>query len=825
MAPTKKVKVDRQAVAAAVHRKPLPPWCQDCPIQEEDPFLGSQPPSLPPGAALEACSGSDIYYQKASTKRIKYLALLPGNLAFDHQQNPSKAKAAPKKDDDEDDAKPAATESTALTQETLASMTQESTASTPIPSVAAASSMASAKAVLDGNTVVLGQVRGLTADTGTTLTLPLGDNHRQVQFKGHKVTTASKYLVLTLQPKKGRVVCKDVFSSVLVFGDPQEVVSGPAANGVAKAKSDSILMDDDNDDSDADNVLDGVSSDNGKAKSSALEHYGGSARAWDGSMQGKLSTETIAASSSAKKTSAVKKIIEIQHSNDEDSDDNVMEAAYDSDEFHMDLAAPAPKRTAPRRQSRKQVKYRELADVDSESSEDQVEMEDDDSSVEEKPPKTPRRSKSPGGSQSTKKTASKLPRATSKSNKLDSTKKTATKPASKMSLSDDSDESDASAADLDRAMEGDDDDEFKMDISDTEHISKRTPSRRLSTRGQGSSAKKYAEDEESFDDEQSKASQEGEKKTAPKKRTKKVTSAKIVSKPTSKRASAAAAAAPAPKRKLHDSEDDDSFQNDSDSSFEDLALSRLSSKKKAGKSLKDGAKKSAPQKSTPAPRRSNAKQQSSLELLAPDSSESDQEPTRAARVSSRGGKDLTSFKKELGGPDDSIDLTYSDSSRIEVLETTKPNPRKKVKLSSDEDSDFSLEGASSKNRKKSGSVPKSSSKAPKKTVAKLENVENDDLLNMDSDSESLDTSVAKSVLVKGISRGKAAKTNPSPVKPETTRASPAKTKSSPATHASPLANTPGTPGSSRRRRSPGRPKSAQKTSLAQFADDEEFTFL
>lgn len=384
---------NRQAAVAAMaatsssHNKPA--WLNECPLQDEDPLLDNwDQPSLAPGPALEACSGSDIYYQKASSKKQKYLAILPGLMAFNHHGAPKAARTSsttttatttPKRtqdDDDEEeeeDSKPPAT--TSLTQETSDSMllTQESNNSTAVASSSSAvtPAKASARKPSEANTLAMGQMRGLCASSSsssdTTLTLPL-DRNRQLEFRGHRVSTSSKFIVLTLQPKKGRVICKDVFSSAIVFGNPQEIVTDRTAREEAMTTAEdekghvviSSSADEIDDDDDHVSSSPEVAGKEEKAQS-ALEHYGGSCRAWDGSMQGKISNRTVPAVPSVKNKpppvaddQPFKETVE----NDDDEEEDVK--GNDSDEYQLDISSsPVVKRTAPRRQSRKPVKYKE----------------------------------------------------------------------------------------------------------------------------------------------------------------------------------------------------------------------------------------------------------------------------------------------------------------------------------------------------------------------------------------------------------------------------------------------------------------------------------
>ena len=384
----KKVKVNREAatamaVIAPSYNKRPPAWLRDCPLQDEDPLLDDwDQPSLAPGAALEACSGSDIYFQKASSKKSKYLVFLPGLMAFDHG---SKSRASIttstntpkptscKTEEEEDSQKPPASDSFVLTQETMDStvpLTQESSATVES---AVKGTSTPAKKTSDSNALALGQIRGLRSSTSTTLTLPLDEN-RSMEFRGHKVSTSSKFIVLTLQPKKGLVICKDVFSSAIVFGNPTEIVTSQTekADESVNNKIDmDASIDEENDD---DQIKISSSAGEEKEVPPPLEHYGGSCRAWDGSMQGKVSNRTIpAASTSVKKKTTLVKDDKRSSIESEEEKEEMSEGESTVDSYHIDLSnsSPVTQRRPPRRQSRKRVRYAENDENDDSGSEDE----------------------------------------------------------------------------------------------------------------------------------------------------------------------------------------------------------------------------------------------------------------------------------------------------------------------------------------------------------------------------------------------------------------------------------------------------------------------
>lgn len=339
----------------------LPSWWEDCPVQQEEDLDVGQRPSLAPGPALQACSGADIYYQKSSAKRSKYLAILPGLLSLGQQASKeavadANASAPVAADAPTIDAHGDSTP-TMLTQETVDTLsssvavplTQEShpVETSGVTEAPRSSTPLEKTSVADAPQRKLGQMSNLHG-AAPVLTLPLGAG-RALQLRGHRVATSSKFILLTLQPKKGKVICKEVFSGATVFGDAQEIMM-PLQDGVAERHA---LPQDESE----------------KKTASPLDHYGGSSRAWDGSMQGKVSDArivlpalTVVSSASTPKSISARKAPPPPPEEPEESDD-------DSEAFCLASSPVVAPRQAPRRQSVKRVQYRELAAVDNSSSE------------------------------------------------------------------------------------------------------------------------------------------------------------------------------------------------------------------------------------------------------------------------------------------------------------------------------------------------------------------------------------------------------------------------------------------------------------------------
>ena len=218
-------------------------WPDDWPIEGEDPQKDATlaQPSIPPHEALQAVSGSDIHVAKGAAslfgggkkknQQQKFLAILPGMLslrkptskqssssdtntrsndASDEQQRLS----IDGNDEDDDDADEEQDEDDEEADNSKAKKRQ-SVGSTPTKT----------------SSSVIGRLeRADSATPNLVLNLNLtasgkDDDHRRPDllcFSGTRISTSSKFLLLTLHPKKkNKVVCKSIFDSVVVFGDAQ----------------------------------------------------------------------------------------------------------------------------------------------------------------------------------------------------------------------------------------------------------------------------------------------------------------------------------------------------------------------------------------------------------------------------------------------------------------------------------------------------------------------------------------------------------------------------------------------------------------------------
>jgi hypothetical protein len=526
-----------------------------------------------------------------------------------------------------------------------------------------------------------------------------------------------------------------------------------------------------------------------------FRHYGGSVRAWDGSMQGRVSNETIAVVGSAKKQPAQKvasKPIHHEEGEEEEEDDDIMEdQEYDSDEFRMDLSntSPVTKRTAPRRQSRKAIKYNELAGEEGESEGD----ESDNSSVKHETTKKDPGRKGKTGLSSKKGQVPAITKQPPKRNGK-SNVKSATETQPEIEI--DSDEESVQGIRITKSLKNskfndqdDDDEDFAIEIEDS--IAHRPLSRRLSARSKNTPAKSYAEDDdESFDDGSSSEDDLEARDTFRKGGTS--TLQKPASKPAARKSTTPAKrkASVNQKRALQESDPEESSpQEDSDSSFDAWDVPP---RKKAKKKPFNSATKKAS-----ASTRNKPSVQKSKHPLGSDGDSSRDIPMKPS----------TKYKKSLSDACESSPLVKSNSTK---------KPLKKEKQGTIYESDSASDGVPvSKASVKLKSA--SSRKAKQQSESLPDYSENCDQISVNSSEsgpEEFDSSAAKSVLAMGIMRGKAARPS---LATRTEKLS-----------AQDVRKNPTTPGSaSRRRRQQGRspPKSASKPSVIDLVDDKEFSFL
>ncbi|GAX28544.1 hypothetical protein FisN_12Hh088 [Fistulifera solaris] len=288
------------------------PFAEDWPVQADDPLeMALDQPFLPTHDALKTCSGNDIHLVKsAANSANRCLAILPGLLAL----HPPKTTENNHK-----------TTSTADHPDTSEKDTDAKTASKP-------------------EAIALGEMKGLLSTDTPTLRMGC------MELQGQRVQTTSKFLVLTLQPKKKRVVCKHIFDSVVLFGQAQ----------IKKAPQEAPAL------------------------PQPWVHYGGSARA------GINGTNVAYRLPNVSKEAAVKprvdptkpitpKVLEKEKQreelNDDDSESDLssLKDANDGDDFHMDIVPSSlGRRASSQRKVKAPVKYleRELESSESESEEE-----------------------------------------------------------------------------------------------------------------------------------------------------------------------------------------------------------------------------------------------------------------------------------------------------------------------------------------------------------------------------------------------------------------------------------------------------------------------
>ena len=191
----------------------LTEWLEQCPVQQEDPDiegLGEVEDCLVPGPVLKACSGSDIHLQKAASKKGKYLAILPGIFSW-HEPETGRTGKGPSTAETENDPPPEAVIVSKPDNEEATDHPQ----ATSRPGEAAL--------------ISLGAIDRIESDRPSlSISVP---GEKMLQMRGRRVQTTSKFLLLSLQPKKGKVICKHIFDSALVFGDASLVTAAVKDSG------------------------------------------------------------------------------------------------------------------------------------------------------------------------------------------------------------------------------------------------------------------------------------------------------------------------------------------------------------------------------------------------------------------------------------------------------------------------------------------------------------------------------------------------------------------------------------------------------------------
>lgn len=450
MAPPGKVSRNLKAKVKAAP-PPLPakesePWPDDWPVQQEDPSdqdLGLEQPHMAPGAALRACSGSDIHLHKGATvrskKQPKYLAIMPGVWSFSkysiananaNANTTSNGAAAGNSygaTGNGGGTTAAATDPATQSEESadgdeVPSSTQEESQDIPVTVSSNGNGNGNNTNGKDNNQkmadTIVAHLEHADSDA-PILSIPLngGDSSAQsssvLKFTGRKIQTSSKFVVLTIQPKKNRVICKSIFSSCIVFGQPQQEGVQEDTNTVASADGvssvpDAMVTSSTDADATAAATTEDVQED--ARVEDPINHYGGSARAIDGSMNQKPGMDKLfvtalrsrsnssaeARPSKAARTTKKSKQDENEsssddndHGNDQSDDEGVKPAKAewnsddddddDDEEFKMSIAKGVLGIKAPRsvRASKKTFRYQEL-DKEDDDDDDEVEDESED---------------------------------------------------------------------------------------------------------------------------------------------------------------------------------------------------------------------------------------------------------------------------------------------------------------------------------------------------------------------------------------------------------------------------------------------------------------
>ncbi|GAX15206.1 hypothetical protein FisN_12Lh088 [Fistulifera solaris] len=282
-------------------------FADDWPVQADDPLeMALDQPFLPTHDALKTCSGSDIHLVKgASNPSNRCLAILPGLLALHPPSNPKTTSNNDHPDTSEKD-------------------TDAKTATKP-------------------EAIALGEMTGLLSTETPMLRMGC------MELQGQRVRTSSKFLVLTFQPKKKRVICKHIFDSVVLFGQAQIKEAPLEAPEIPQP----------------------------------WVHYGGSARAGTSNVSCRLPSVSKAAAVKPRLDpiqSITPKVLEKEKQNndsddddDSESDGSILKDAKDEDDFHMDIMPSSlGRRASSQRKVKAPVKYleRELESSESESEEE-----------------------------------------------------------------------------------------------------------------------------------------------------------------------------------------------------------------------------------------------------------------------------------------------------------------------------------------------------------------------------------------------------------------------------------------------------------------------
>lgn len=361
---------------------PLASWPKGCAIQAEDPSSSSErllleQPPLGPGRTLRASSGSDVHWARgasvksssstssSSSSAVKYLALLPGVLSLNppteledlNDQGKSEDPGQAVAEDPRERNSPTDVVTLVLgeeaTQDKETAKPPEGAASTRTRAVPPTTSSRSSNPTNNSKdppppATVLGRLHRPDLQTATL------NLHGGLQLQGRHIKTMGKFLVLTMQPRKKRVICKHVFESILVFGNP----SIAAQTQTAPTPEDAAAV----------------------APPNVLHHYGGSSRTVDGgggdkkgaktSRQGQLTSADISDPKPILVLGNTHASI-IKGRNGRGDDTGLSSSSSSSDrEVNVTAAEPLSFRRSSRAASQKPVRYSDALQLSSDDDDD-----------------------------------------------------------------------------------------------------------------------------------------------------------------------------------------------------------------------------------------------------------------------------------------------------------------------------------------------------------------------------------------------------------------------------------------------------------------------
>ncbi|KAG7371149.1 hypothetical protein IV203_019719 [Nitzschia inconspicua] len=238
--------------------------------------------ALPPGSLLQdKCNGQDVHLAKSAVttpsivkERGKFLLLFPGSFSF----HKPLVKVAAKPDDNKADIDDNDNNNDNNDGDGDRNNQDGNVDNGDSKPAAVATSKKAPP-------MSLGKLEGLATDT-PSFRIPFAN--RQLVFPGKKVSTTSKYILLSCANKqKMAVQCKAIFSSAIVFDTPKWEPLG-YSTGIMP---DAIIADDKND-------VDVSSSSSPSSTKQQLAHYGGSDRTVDGIARGQKKRNSVDGSTS-----------------------------------------------------------------------------------------------------------------------------------------------------------------------------------------------------------------------------------------------------------------------------------------------------------------------------------------------------------------------------------------------------------------------------------------------------------------------------------------------------------------------------------------------